>query len=145
MVLEDLIIKIDPRVDTVFSRYPNHVLSKIGELRGLILESATELEEVNSLEETLKWGEPSYLTKTGSTIRIDWKEKAPEKYAVYFKCTSKLIPTFKELFGDIFSYEGNRAIVFRLDEEIPRELKTCIKSALLYHKVKDLDLLGCSR
>lgn len=24
---------------------------------------------------------------------------------MYFKCTSKLVPTFKEVFGDLFKYE----------------------------------------
>ena len=64
------------------------------------------------LEETLKWGEPSYLVKKGSTIRMDWKVKTPDQYAMYFKCTSKLVPTFRELFGDLFKYEKNRAILF---------------------------------
>ena len=49
-------------------------------------------------EETLKWGEPSYLVKNGSTIRIDWKSKTPDQYAMYFKCTSKLVPVFRSLF-----------------------------------------------
>ena len=57
------------------------------------------------LEETLKWGEPSYLTKYGSTVRMDWKEKNPEQFAVYFKCTSALVPTFKTIYKDKFKFE----------------------------------------
>ncbi|MFT5337424.1 MAG: hypothetical protein ACI9YL_001426 [Luteibaculaceae bacterium] len=39
-------------------------------LRQLIRATVPEIEGVNSLEETLKWGEPSYLTKYGSTLRM---------------------------------------------------------------------------
>ena len=68
----------------------------------MILETVEGMEEVDKLEETLKWGEPSYLTKHGSTLRMDWKAKAPDQYAMYFKCTSKLVPSFKAIFGDLF-------------------------------------------
>ena len=74
---------------------------------------------------------------------MDWKSKTPKQYALYFKCSSRLVETFKIIFPDSFTYEGKREIVFQLDEEIPKEkLKHCIKSALLYHKVKHLPTLG---
>ncbi|MDX1409348.1 MAG: DUF1801 domain-containing protein, partial [Saprospiraceae bacterium] len=87
--------------------------------------------------------EPSYLAKHGSTLRMDWKSKTPQQYALYFKCTSRLVETFKLMFGNTFKYEGNRAIVFQLDDHLPKhELKACIISTLLYHKVKHLPTLG---
>jgi hypothetical protein len=74
---------------------------------------------------------------------MDWKAKTPEQYAIYFKCTSKLVPVFKELYSNYFKFEGNRAIVFQMEEEVPVEaLKHCIGLALQYHKVKNLPLLG---
>lgn len=113
------------------------------ELRKLIIDSAKDLECVSQLEETLRWGEPSYISETGSTIRIDWKEKTPEKYAIYFKCTSQLVPTFKKVFGKTFKFEGNRAIVFQMNDRVPKtKLKKAIKAALQYHKVKNIPNLG---
>ncbi len=136
-------IERDKRVDDVFDNYPKHVRSKMKYLRKLVLETAGEIEGLDSIEETLKWGEPSYLTKHGSTLRMDWKEKKPDQYAMYFKCTSKLVPTFQLVFGDKFNYETTRAIVFGLNDEIPVEdLKKCISMTLRYHKVKNLPLLG---
>ena len=118
-------------------------------LRALIVETAnminssSNLKPIGDLEETLKWGEPSYLVKKGSTVRIDWKAKTPNQYAIYFKCTSKLVATFKKLYGDLFTYENNRAILFELDAKVPKkELKNCIGLALKYHSVKNLPLLG---
>lgn len=131
-----------PAVEQKFNSYPEHAREKLLYLRKLILETATE-NGVVKLEETLKWSEPSYLTRKGSTIRMDWKAKAPDQYAMYFKCTSKLVATFKTLFGDTFCYENNRAILFGFEDEVPaEELKTCIKLALTYHSVKDKPLLG---
>lgn len=138
-----LIINSKPEVETVFDKYPTEVKPKIEELQRLIIETAKEVEQIEWLEETLKWGEPSYVTKIGCTLRIDWKPKNPDQYAMYFQCTSKLVPSFREKFGDLFNYEGTRAIVFQLNEELPlRELKQCIKAALTYHKVKNLEGLG---
>ena len=115
-------------------------------LRELVLDVASETSDAVELEETLKWGEPSYVSKYGSTLRMDWKAKKPDQYALYFKCTSRLVPTFKKLYGNTFSYEGDRAIVFRLDEPVPEvELKRCIAMALTYHKIKHLPLLGEQR
>jgi len=130
-------------VDEVFKNYPKQFQIKLKFLRQLIIDTASETEDIDVLEETLKWGEPSYLAKKGSTIRIDYKVSKPDQYAMYFKCTSKLVETFKIIYGKKFSFEGSRAIVFKPEEEIPvTELKHCISLALTYHRVKHLPLLG---
>ena len=141
--MKDLEIIIDPRVKQVFDNYPNPIRNKILKLRELVVKTAKETDGVNKIEETIKWGEPSYLTKDGSTIRIDWKERNPEQYAMYFKCTSKLVPTFKAIYKDKFIYEKDRAILFDLHDKLPEiELRNCIRMALTYHKIKHLHLLG---
>lgn len=125
-----------------FNSYPNNIRPKMDKLRQLILKTAKEL-EIKDLEETLKWDEPSYLTKHGSTIRIDWKASTPNQYAMYFHCQTKLVETFREIYQDTFQYQDNRAIVFELDTDIPEQpLKHCISLALKYHKIKNLPLLG---
>lgn len=141
--MKSLEIKSNPEVELVFEKYPKAVRNKMLFLRDLVIETAKEIEGLNMLEETLKWGEPSYLTKNGSTLRMDWKSKRPDQYAMYFKCTSRLVETFKMVFTNKFDFEGNRAIVFNMDDKIPKdELKHCIKATLSYHKVKHLPTLG---
>ena len=137
-----LTINSNPEVKFKFKSYPKNIAPKLDYLRGLILEVASE-SEIETLEETLKWGEPSYLAKKGSTLRMDWKAKTPNQYAMYFKCTSKLVETFRVVYGNRFTYEKNRAIVFNLKDEVPKkELKECIHMALNYHSLKHLPLLG---
>jgi len=126
----------------VIGNYPSPVQKKLLALRALIIQTAEEI-GITQLDETLKRGEPSYLTKMGSTIRFDLKKKSPDRYAMYFKCTSRLVPTFRTIYGDVFEFEGDRAIVFRMGEKVPvRALKQCVKSTLTYHKVKHLPTLG---
>ncbi|AUP78834.1 DUF1801 domain-containing protein [Flavivirga eckloniae] len=141
--MKKLEVKTDSRVELVFNNYPDSVRKKMTSLRELIMETASEIEGLNNLEETLKWGEPSYLTKKGSTIRIDWKSKNPNQYAMYFQCTSRLVSTFRTIYKSTLNFEGKRAIVLQLKEELPKDaLKNCIAAALTYHKVKHLPLLG---
>jgi len=131
----------NPEVAAVFAAYPQKIRTKLMFLRKLIFDTAAKTEGVGELEETLKWGEPSYLTaksKTGSTIRINWKESLGGQYAIYFTCTSLLVPTFRKMYPTEFKYEKNRAIVFNINEEIPIEkLRHCIKLALTYHRIKN--------
>ena len=141
--MKNLKINQDPRVSLKFETYPKEIKNKLNYLRDLIIETATEIDGIEEIEETLKWGEPSYLVKKGSTIRIDWKPKTPNQYAMYFKCTSKLVSTFIEVYGDLFKYEKTRAILFDLNDKVPKkELKECIELALKYHLVKNMPLLG---
>jgi hypothetical protein len=134
----------NPDVAAVFDSYPEEIRSKLLYLRKLILETAaTSKKEVGEIEETLKWGEPSYLTpktKSGSTVRLDWKKSQEDQYSIYFKCTANLVPAFKEKYPREFKYGGDRSIDFHVDDEIPvKELKNCIVLALTYHLNKKLD------
>ena len=141
--MSNLKIKTSPDFEAKLSNYPVNIQGDLKAMRNLVLETAREIPVIDHIEETLKWGEPSYLVKKGSTIRIDWKTKTPHQYAMYFKCTSKLVETFKEIYGDVFRYENNRAILFNMEDKIPEmELKTCIELALTYHLVKSKPRLG---
>ena len=65
---------------------------------------------------------------------MDWKESVPDQYAMYFNCNTRLVDTFREIYGDQFRFEGNRAIVFDEADPIPiDELSDCISLALTYH------------
>lgn len=125
----------DPAVEARFAEVPEPARSGLLALRRLIFETA-EAEDAGPLQETLKWGQPAYLTaktKSGSTIRI-----APDRsggYAIYAHCQTTIIPEFRSLFPDGFDYEGNRAIHFRADEAPPVDkLRLLVRHALTYHR-----------
>ena len=132
-------------VSDVFDSYPDIVSEKLLFLRQLIFETASEM-GISDLEETLKWGEPSYLTKNGSTVRVAWRKSFPNEYGIFFNCKTKLIDAFKEVYYDQFRFDGNRAILFNVNNEndtIPIEaLKHCITLSLSYKSIKHLPMLG---
>src|SRR3954465_10661154 len=64
----------DPAVAAVFAAYPVVLRKRLMVLRALVLDVAAKTGGVGRLTETLKWGQPSYLTpetKSGTTVRID--------------------------------------------------------------------------
>jgi hypothetical protein len=125
-------------VAEVFRSYPTEIRRKLLALRKIIFEVAKKTSGVGELEETLKWGEPAYMTaksKSGSTIRLGWKKSNPAQYAIYFNCQTNLVESFRALFRSEFSFVGNRAIVFDVGDPIPKNaVYVCIAAALTYHR-----------
>jgi len=130
----------DRNVAKVFDAYPDTVRAKVMLLRAMILETAASIDGVGPLEETLKWGQPSYLTAesgTGSTIRIDRVKSDDSRVAMYFHCQTDLVETFRELYPTQMEYGGNRSILFDAAARIPEKaLRHCIGLALTYHARK---------
>ncbi|CAH1533400.1 conserved hypothetical protein [Vibrio owensii] len=125
-----------------FDEYPENARIRLKELRNLVFQIASDL-ELGEVDETLKWGEPSYSVKTGSPLRMDWKLKSPNNYYLFFNCQTKLVDTFRELYGDELVFQGNRAIVLSLLKPLPETvIKSCLELALTYQQRKGLPLLG---
>lgn len=127
----------DPRVAATFKAYPPDVRVRLMALRETIFEVAAATPGVGKLTETLKWGQPSYLTEetgSGTTVRIDRLKGGTGGHAVYFHCQSGLVGQFRELYPNTFAYEGKRAIEFGPDDRLPLgELKHCLALALTHH------------
>ncbi len=104
-------------------------------IRELLYEVSLSDERIGELEETLKWNEPSYFprkTNSGTAVRVDWKSKNPSQFCIYFNCKTTLVETFRQLFPQL-SFDGNRAIIFQLDQDIPKGLLSeCFFMALTY-------------
>jgi hypothetical protein len=74
------------------------------ELRRLILETAVETDGAGKIVETLKWGQPSYLTekpKSGTTIRIAKDGSELGDIALYVSCSTSLVSEWRGLFPDL--------------------------------------------
>jgi hypothetical protein len=124
-------------VADTYAGYPQDIRAKLMHIRARIIALAKSSAGVGEITETLKWGEPAYLTaqsKSGTTIRLGWKAGAPDEFAIYFNCKTNLIDTFRTILPRTFRYESNRAIVFSKDDEIAMvELDVCLLAALTYH------------
>src|SRR5215472_17207448 len=126
----------DRAVANILEGYPKPIGTKLQALRKLILDTARTTDGVGTLDETLKWGQVSYLTSetgSGSTIRIDRVKSADNQVAVFFHCQTNLVETFRELYPEL-SYSGNRAILLDAGAPLPKpELAHCVALALTYH------------
>jgi len=123
-------------VESTLATYPVAVQSRLLAIRKLIFQVASDHKVIGEIKECLKWGEPAYLTsttKSGTTIRLAWKSKAPDEYRLLVNCQTDLIDTCRTLYPHL-SYDGNRAIRFHLDDEPPTTvLLQIIEMALTYH------------
>ena len=106
-------------------------------LRGEILATVGAHPEIGSLSECLKWGEPSYLTehpKTGTTIRLSWREKTPNQSTLAVHCQTSLVASYRDIYGSVFTFEGSRAIIFERGKTYPDDaIRHCIALAQTYH------------
>ena len=127
----------DAKVAAVFKDYPPALRARLMALRELVFDVAADTSGVGRLNETLKWGQPSYLTAesgSGTTVRIDRLKGRDDSYAIYFHCQSGLVDQFREIYPDTFVYEGKRAIVLESKARVPiRALGHCIALALTHH------------
>ena len=128
-------------VENLIRSYPENAQETFLYIRSLIFEIA-ESKHLGSVEETLNWGQPAYLCKTGSTIRIDLQSKNPDSVDIFFNCKTVLVESFKELFANTFTYRGKRVVSIPLNQTPPEELEVCLFMALNYHQLKKLPLLG---
>ena len=127
---------VDARVAAVFEDYPPGLRTRLMALRELVFDTAARTSGVGPLDETLKWGQPSYLTAesgSGTTVRLD-RLRNRDGYAIYFHCRSGLVDRFRTIYPDTFAYEGERAIVFDAGARVPvRALRHCLALALTHH------------
>jgi hypothetical protein len=127
-------------VAEALSRHAEPVRARLFEIRETIFAVAAETDGVGPLTETLKWGEPAYLTeasKSGTTIRLGSTGSAPEECAVLFNCRTTLVETFRTHFADDFAFVGNRALIVPITGPLPRQpLMLCLRAALTYHRRK---------
>ncbi len=126
---------MSPEIAQVFAKMPTGRGAPVYQIRDLIFDTAQRL-GVGPLTETLKWGEPAYLTektKAGSTIRLGMRADGP---AVFFNCNTSLVEGFRRDYTDrFFRFEGNRALVLTsTGAAAERALSACIGHALTYHR-----------
>ena len=121
----------------MFEGYPPAVRRPLLALRELIFQTAEATEGVGRLGEALRWGEPAYLTpetKSGTTVRLNWKAATPDHYRMLFHCQTTLVESFRLQYPHQLEFEGNRAIVFEAGARVPeREVRRCVADALTYH------------
>ena len=132
-------MKDNPEVLAIFDAYPAVIRDCLLAIRALIVDTAMVRDDVGTLEETLKWGQASYLTKrpkTGTTIRIDRDKSGAGDVALFVNCQSSLISDWRAMFPDLV-FGGDRSVHFSVDTPLPEAaIRQMITMALTYHSAK---------
>lgn len=135
---KSLLPRMPADVATAFDAFPVAIGRRLRVIRGLIFKTAARLDGVGPLTETLKWGEPAYLTEasgSGTTIRLGWLRPSERHCAVLFNCKTTLVDAFRERFPDEFAYQKNRAILLDVSKPVlEAPLSICLGMALTYKK-----------
>ena len=128
-------VEMDENVARAFADFQDDIRATLLDVRDLVFQTATDTSGVGKVVETLKWGQPSYLTarpKSGTTIRFGLSKD--DRPALFFHCQTSLISEFRDIHDGHFDFEGNRCLILRdtVDEQ-RGALEHCISQALTYH------------
>lgn len=125
-------------VEKAFAAFPTEAQKTAIALRDLIFDVAAQTPQAGPIEETLRWGQPAYLTsetKSGSTLRIGVMKTG--EAAMFAHCATTIISTYAATFPEMDRIEGNRAVVFEnADALVPERLRLLIRHGLTYHLAK---------
>lgn len=123
-------------VADVFAQASPSTRAALGEVRALILDTAGTHPEIGPLTETLKWGQPSYLTeksKSGTTIRLGWDEEGTA-ISLFVHCQTKVAEQWRTQYAGTLDIIGDRELRLPLSSPLPTDpLAHCIAMALTYH------------
>ena len=129
-------------VAAAYDAYPVEYRNRLLAIRRLILGVPNHHPEIGDLEETLKWGEPSYLPckkNIGSTVRLNWRPDYGEKVGLFVMCSTTLIAEFKKHYDAELAFEGKRCVWVPMKGILPTApLQHCISLALTYHLRKKI-------
>jgi len=116
---------------STLSEFPSDVAKVLEQVRSLILSTHKKSERVGELSEALRWGQLSYLTDTGSMIRLGMSKSGQP--AMFFHCGTSLVETYRAQYAHEFEFEGNRALVLTSSvASTKKALAHCIEQALTY-------------
>ncbi|WP_420861082.1 DUF1801 domain-containing protein [Algirhabdus cladophorae] len=122
----------------IYDAFPADIRAALLDLRCMIFDVAAVDARIGTVQETVKWGTPAYLThkpKSGTTIRLGQPKTGG--YAIYTHCQTPLITEFQAQFPTEFSYDGGRAILLDpLQDPSHDLLQMFISRALTYHLPK---------
>ena len=68
-------------------------------------------------------------------VRLHHYASKPFDFDLNFICNTNLVDTFRQLYPKTFTFEGNRAIRFMLEDTLPTDaIKDCIYKTFTYNR-----------
>lgn len=126
-------------VHAYFIKQSKQVKEAMLYLRNLIYSVSRHSDLIGEIEETLKWGEPSYingLPRTGTTLRLAPTGNSEHELGLFVHCQTSLIDSFKEMHPTL-DYQGNRCLLLDINN-LPDQtiIEHFVFLAMTYHYQK---------
>ncbi|WP_299042453.1 hypothetical protein [uncultured Tateyamaria sp.] len=119
--------------------WPQPAQTQFVKLRQIVHDVATSA-EIGPLDESLKWGQPSWRPKrarVGSTLRVDWSPSTPDRLLAFVDCKTNLAAQMDTRFPGQFHNDGRRALGFDLDKPLDEDaVWQLVHLTLTYHRAK---------
>lgn len=124
-------------VGHAFSLFSRAGRQRLLRVRQRIFDLAAGVEAVGAIQESLKWGEPSYVStkrKCGTPIRL--RLAADDTFGLSVHCQTSIIAELKKAHPGL-RYDGSRSLLLPVAVEPPVEvIDQLIRLALTYHRNK---------
>lgn len=137
MIMTSAAPKWPANVADVYVACGTDAQDRLMQIRTLIFRVAGEDSAIGPLTETLKWGQPSYLTektKSGTTLRLGASD---ETVSLFVHCQSHVAEQWRAQYGDTLDIIGNRELRLPATGPIPEDpVRHCIAMALTCHARK---------
>ena len=121
------------------NHWPDAAKARLWECRALFHQIADQA-DVGRLDETLKWGQPSWRpvkTRTGSTLRAGWHIDHPDVLSLFVDCKTDLAVRMRDNYPQLPMNDGRRQIGLRLDAPLPRQaILHLAEMTFTYHRAK---------
>ncbi|MEY1557658.1 DUF1801 domain-containing protein [Yoonia sp. R2331] len=115
-----------PEVKAAFDAFPDAPRVVLLQVRAMILASDV------AVEEALRWGQPAYLSKKGTTIRLGLTKAGLP--SVFTHCQSSVMGDVQAVAGEGLIWDGNRGVSWPVEADVPEAvLSLLIHRALTYH------------
>ncbi len=114
-----------PEVKAAFDKLPEGPRADLLAVRKMILSAGVEVEEA------LRWGQPAYLAKKGTTIRLGLTKAGLP--SVFTHCQSSVMGDVQAVVGGGLNWDGNRGLSWSQGDLPDEVLRLIIQRALSYH------------
>ncbi len=115
----------DPVVEERFSNF-KHTETAL-KMRAFVYTIAENL-ELHTIQESLKWNQPSYVCEGGTAVRI---AEQNGKIGYFVSCQTSIIESLKKDYPEC-DFDKTRGLLFNAEAEIPEVASKLIRLALQY-------------
>lgn len=121
--------------------WPDAAQARLWACRALFHQIAQDA-KVGRLDETLKWGQPSWrpvAPRTGSTLRAGWHSDRAQMLSLFVDCKTDLAARMRDFYPHLPLNDGRRHLAVAIEGPLPQQaLSHLAEMTFTYHRARRL-------